>query len=534
MKMKMKMKRAIALVLSIALVLGLAPSLPGIGETWAGTEGEGGAEAEENTPTAGSNVTSPSVTAYATKEELKTEFTPNDAGTQAIGKLAFGKDGLEWYILGQDSGEGVKDADKNTEGNNTVIFATEVIGDRVYHGEPLHSTLDGMASNTYFTNSELGLMLTTTAKYSASSGDSPHTAKSSSYSGKLYALDSTDEGDAGKTGAVGDTYITAGSDDSIKVPADPYWVGCNAVFWLRSGDYGYVDYAFVARRDGAVFSLGSSDECAVRPASAINLSDVSFASAATAASSDTAVGGSIAAGTAMKLRLNSKDYAIGEVYLKEDDGVNKIEVVRGTTLSQVSLIVQGKDSTEGGKGDWYYSKVINNNTTVSAEDIAGTVGITLENTDLADCKIWLEIPGEEGSTLSYVASGHVHVYPTSKATPTELMKSDGISHWWVCTDENCPDTDKGKMNMAGELGKTDPHHFVKTKDEVTDSFKDNQGFLKDGTGDVTYRENATTGELEKVTTYYVYCWDCEYKTSETFEYVEPHTHTHTDTGSEDD
>ena len=50
----------------------------------------------------------PSVTAYATKEQLMDDtFAPNSSGTAAnIGKLVFGKnssgEAQEWYILGKE------------------------------------------------------------------------------------------------------------------------------------------------------------------------------------------------------------------------------------------------------------------------------------------------------------------------------------------------------------------------------------------------------------------------------------------------
>ncbi len=110
MKKKDCFNKGIALVLSATMVLGLVPSLPGI-DTKA-RAGNGSA-------------LSPSVTAYATTEDLKTKFKPNTEGTQAVGTLALGKSGLTWYILGQDKGEGVKDVAKDkTEKENTVIFAT--------------------------------------------------------------------------------------------------------------------------------------------------------------------------------------------------------------------------------------------------------------------------------------------------------------------------------------------------------------------------------------------------------------------------
>ena len=72
------------------------------------------------------SVFAPSVTAYATKEQLMDgTFAPNANGTaNNIGKLVFGKksDGTtpqEWYILGKDDG---------VTGDNTIIFASDPMG----------------------------------------------------------------------------------------------------------------------------------------------------------------------------------------------------------------------------------------------------------------------------------------------------------------------------------------------------------------------------------------------------------------------
>ena len=96
-------RKATALILSIALLLGLAPVLPGIDTK---------ARAEE---------LGPSVDAYATKDELMTEFIPEAAdgpGTRAL--LKFGRkdndDLQEWFVLGKDS--------KSGDSNNIAIFAT--------------------------------------------------------------------------------------------------------------------------------------------------------------------------------------------------------------------------------------------------------------------------------------------------------------------------------------------------------------------------------------------------------------------------
>ena len=109
MKRKSSFKRAAALVLSGAMALGAVP-LPGlVHEAHAGT---------------GSKV--PSVTAYATAEQLTTIRTVDgstyEGDVTTVGRIKLGNDGngktMEWYILGSDPG---------VDGDNVAIFATYVL-----------------------------------------------------------------------------------------------------------------------------------------------------------------------------------------------------------------------------------------------------------------------------------------------------------------------------------------------------------------------------------------------------------------------
>ena len=170
MKLKHNFKKGMAFVLTFAMIAGLVPAMSGGADTVQAATGSG---------------TEPSVTAYATKDQLMTAFTPDANGTATTkGKLVFGKnsDGnpQEWYILGADSGvSGGKD--------NTIIFAaspiargqkfnsdisnkndenlwsdcvysektiTEVYANH-YGASELRDTLQGMATNkSYFTSAE--------------------------------------------------------------------------------------------------------------------------------------------------------------------------------------------------------------------------------------------------------------------------------------------------------------------------------------------------------------------------------------------
>ena len=132
-RLKHNFKKVMAFVLSLAMVAGLVPAMSGGANTVQAATGSG---------------TEPSVTAYATKDQLMTTFKPDSNGeTTTIGKLVFGKnsDGnpQEWYILGADSGV--------TEGNNnTIIFAASPIATgQVFNSNESYRTYSYSAGTGY-------------------------------------------------------------------------------------------------------------------------------------------------------------------------------------------------------------------------------------------------------------------------------------------------------------------------------------------------------------------------------------------------
>ena len=394
MKLKHNFKKGMAFVLTFAMIAGLVPAMSGGADTVQAATGSG---------------TEPSVTAYATKNQLMTAFTPDANGTATTkGKLVFGKNSYgnpqEWYILGADSGvSGGKD--------NTIIFAaspiareqkfnsdrsnkndanlwsdcvyseatiTEVYANH-YGASKLRDTLQGMATNTsYFTTAEQNLMnATTVTTKDAKNKDSSGNYLTYTTTDKLYAL----QGDFNN-----EQYLWAGTDDSTVLARSSYWRNVER-FWLRSpydynagGDY---DLALVAYPDKYVTFHYVDYEYAVQPASNLNLSSVLFASAAMAASFSPAELGTIASGTAMTLRLDGTGKNIGTVEYSATTG--DINVVRGSTSQPVSLVVQGNDGTQ----DWFYSKQITGPETVNASDIKSALSLT-SGIDLSACKIWLE------------------------------------------------------------------------------------------------------------------------------------------------
>lgn len=384
-RLKHNFKKGMAFVLTFAMIAGLVPAMSGGANKVQAASGSG---------------TEPSVSAYATKTQLMDNtFAPNADGTaENYGMIVFGKksDGItaqEWYILGEDKG---------VSGDNTIIFATSPIAtgqkfnsdisnkndenlwsDCVYSeatitevyanhygASELRDTLQGMATNTsYFTTAEQGLMNATTV----TTKDTKNSSVTYTTTDKLYAL----QGDYDNN-----QYLWAGTDDSTVLAMSSYWRN-GEWFWLRSpDDYGGI-YALFADQGDYVSSGDVRGGIAVQPTSNLDLSSVLFASAATAASSDTK-SEKITDSAAMTLRLDGTGKDIGTVTYNTTTG--DIKVVKGTTSQTVALVVQGNDGTN----DWYYSKQITGTDVVNVSAIEAE-SYTPASIDLSTCKIWLEI-----------------------------------------------------------------------------------------------------------------------------------------------
>ena len=377
-------KKGMAFVLSLAMVAGLVLAMSGGANTVQAATGSG---------------TEPSVTAYATKDQLMTAFNPDSNGdATTIGKLVFGKNSSsvaqEWHILGKDEG---------VSGDNIIIFAASPIATKqafedddsnkktfassfgVYETNPsdvypnhygasdLRVALKNMATNTsYFTTAEQGLMNPTTVRTNDILNSTTYTTTD-----KLYALTADGTGSPYTT-------IKAGSDNNTVLAESSYWRS-GECFWLRSpSDYSSDNIAMLAYPGKHVYGSIVRTKFAVQPASNLNLSSVLFASAATAASSDAADARTIADGTAMTLRLDGTGKDIGTATYNTTTG--DIKAVKGATSQTVALVVQGNDGTN----NWYYSKKITGTDVVNVSDIVAESN-TPASIDLSACKIWLEI-----------------------------------------------------------------------------------------------------------------------------------------------
>lgn len=410
MKLKHNFKKGMALVLSLVMAAGLVPAMSGGANTVQAATGTG---------------TEPSVSAYATKDQLMTAFNPDSNGNATtIGRLVFGKNSSgnaqEWYILGKDT---------SVSGDNTIIFAASPIatGQKfnsstsnksfassfgVYASNPsevypnhygasdLRVALQRMATNTnYFTTAEQGLMNPTTV----TTEDTKNSNVTYTTTDKLYALQGNYDYDK---------KLWAGTSDSIVLAMSSYWSN-GSEFWLRSPGARLVGVALHACPGIGVGRIDVLKASTVQPASNLKLSSVLFASAATAASSNSAEVGTITLDKAMTLRLDGSGKNIGTVTYNTTTG--DIKAVKGSTSQPVSLVVQGNDGTQ----DWFYSKQITGTETINASVIKSALSMT-SDIDLSACKIWLEIT-EDNVSYAVNTEDEIEKINTTYVTRDELM-----------------------------------------------------------------------------------------------------------------
>ena len=424
MRKRNQMKKGIAALLSGVLAFGMtAGVIPGFEDSMQSVRAANGI--------------APSVTAYATKTQLKDYQTfgtdTNGKPNNNIGVLAFGKnqDGKpqEWYILGNDNRIASDNASifavtplidrqtftNTTEENRTLQYSwgeydsskkQETVSRNHYGASDIRAKLQSIAKDkNRFSVAEQNLMNATTIETSGYIGGNTTEYKYKT-TDKLYAPHYT----KGKTIEIGtwstrSLLLTTYLKDSTKQEGSS-WV------WTRVANPGYENDQRVYAVDGygnvsTTFSINDSAKAFTYPASNLNLTDVLFASSAEAATSDTAVSGEIAQGKAMTLRLNGGGKDIGTVTCNADAG--QINAKKGNTAGNVALVVQGNDGTK----DWYYSKQISgtDNVIVNASDIAAESN-TPSDIDLANCKIWLEV------TEDSVA------YAVEATATTDVVKTD--------------------------------------------------------------------------------------------------------------
>ena len=472
-----------------------------------------------NTIAEGEQTTAPDVTVYATKDDMMGEtFAPNSNGTaKNIGKILFGKNSSgnsqEWYILGADSGV-------NDGKNNTIIFATSPIvatgqvfedapnnktdsslwSDCDYNGvnvtevyrnhygaSDLRVALQNMAANTsYFTTAEQGLMNPTTVTTNDTyNKDDSYNYLTYTTTDKLYALMADDYGSSYKT-------IKAGSDNSTVISMSSYW-SSGTWFWLRSPEINSGGMALVAYPGNHVCEFSVIIGSAVQPASNLNLTNVLFASAAQAGTTD-----KIEDGTAMTLRLDGakQEYinefgTIGTVVYDSTNGI--IKATKGSTDKAVTLVVQGKNGD-----NWYYSQTVDNTFAISVDDIETVLNIA--NVNLNNCKIWLEISDDNviyavqstSDSISTISSVDIKDIDDPKANAEldleAICDTTGIANTKPSVKWNT-DSDKAdyyaQYTASVELSADMRHIFADTVSATINSIGENVIVVKNSNGTLT-------------------------------------------------
>ena len=412
----------------------------------------GGTEAVLNVQAAEA-ISEPSVTDYATKEQLMDEkiFQPNGYGkANNIGKLVFGKnsDGKaqEWYILGQDY----------FLGSNTLIFAASPIKTGVQFHSTSANYPNGIHANYYF-DSNLDKLLANMAGdtqfFSTKEQELLRETKIEAESGtpkrKLYALSGSY--------TTNKDIILAGDYNDIKISIATYCSDSGTgEFWLRSATDIQGTAEEMAQR---VLVVNPSQEriegdklvteqLDVRPAANLNLSNVLFASSYDGSNSNNRDG--------MILRLDGKNKDIGTVTY--NPRTNKVTVERGSVSGNVRLVVQyGKNANERGIFD--QTVYIGGNKTWTGSEIFGNVNISED--DWSKCKIWMEIKEDgmlyaveatEDTTLATIDSivAKIDEPEAGKLLSTSVDAGDHVTAelTWMDNNQTVPANEKAKYYPA--------------------------------------------------------------------------------------
>ena len=403
-----KVKKGIAHVAAAAMLLGLLPMTPANTLT---------VEAKDNLP---------SMSGYATKDELMTLYTPNSDGSASqsnFNTLVFGKDdskkAMTWYILGKDTG---------VEGDNIAIFATAPIVqskmfreknnnnmnnleecnyegvnvtdvDLTHYGvSAIRDELKGLATDAnYFSATERSLMNVTKIR----TWDTKKSTRYYTVEDKLYLL-ACAQCDPGTKG----TALWAGSGDQIVLSMNSYW-SSGKYFWLRTPRNQY-DVWFAlpgsAYFDHNCMLMEEKDYpngFSVRPAANLNLSSVLFASAVPVLTSEEGPqNGELYYGGSKKsltLRMDGTGKNIGTVIY---DAYGKITATKDEDAKgDVWLVVQNPDGNQ--TVSYYYSTKVDGTMTIDTSLISTA---RLNKADLSKCKIWLEAVEDDGMTYAVNAT----------------------------------------------------------------------------------------------------------------------------------
>ena len=340
----------------------------------------------------------PTVEQFATVDELK-KFNTDDRTTDGgdgknPARVYFGNNNQQWWIAGSQNKnvtlfaasplvEEKQPFEPEWQNNKTYDSSwdckysngapSEVYPNHYGASDIRNETLKNLETNeNYFSKSEQEVMSDT------------EVTTNDTLSGGIY---STTDKLYLAYGKGLNEYITVGSglDDGLRVDMD-YWGSQYEYFWLRAPLFNRSYAALIASPGNLVGNLSVGSVCVLAPAFELNLSNVSFASAAPAASSggnlevqdvfgkDVDDNGKVTLHGAFTLRYAADKYDkdLGSAEVSFD----KSEVTLTGAKAGTYLVVQNNN------GAW--AKSVGGNTTITAGQIDPSL------TSFANCKVWLE------------------------------------------------------------------------------------------------------------------------------------------------
>jgi len=387
-----------------------------------------------------SSATAPSVTAFATPEQLMSSdnFALHTDYSGVPQKVYFGMNGESqqiWYIAGGEDhdGDGKKDSivllcDPLLPMATGTMFENDWQNNKTYSAD-WNCTYGTSPSEVYPNHYGASDLRGVLQEYTGNDNTEKFSAaeKELMQSTKVYTDDAKlkDEGETDYTyytedvlyPAYGDynegQYITVGANraDSLngglKVSLElaPYNSGND--FWLRAPGYDDSGNARVVWLDYYVFYDYVNCGYSVVPAFRLNLSSVLFASAATAATSDANLTDT------MTFRVDGDDKITSQASYSTDN-----VIVDAAEEETVYLYVQGNDGTN----DWVYSQEISEDSTIATDTIKSGAkdsngsAVSLTSVDLSRCKIWLEKKVAEDNLVYAVMAKEIETIATVAVT----------------------------------------------------------------------------------------------------------------------
>lgn len=331
-------------------------------------------------------------TKLATVEELKSFNTDDTDGKKNPARVYFGNNNQQWWIAGSQNEnvtlfaasplatgvefepdwENNKKYDSSWNCKYPSDEPSEVYPNHYGASDIRNTTLKNLETNeNYFSESEQEVMC------------DAEVTTNDTLSGGIY---STTDKLYLAYGKGLNEYITVGSglDDGLRVDMD-YWGSQYEYFWLRAPLFNRSYAALIASPGNLVGNLSVGSVCVLAPAFELNLSNVSFASAAPAASSggnlevqdvfgkDVDDNGKVTLHGAFTLRYAADKYDkdLGSAEVSFD----KSEVTLTGAKAGTYLVVQNNN------GAWA-KQVTDQTTSVSVSDMG------LDS--FANCKVWLE------------------------------------------------------------------------------------------------------------------------------------------------